>query len=295
MKTTDPLAPGGEQWLRTISPSKVAAILGVSRYESPYRLWHRQKGLVPTEGPKDIFTAGHAFEPALAYLWRNENPGWLLSPGEVRITRDDLGFPAVCTLDRRARRGGARRIVEFKTTRDLADWGDDFTDQAPADYLAQVQFQMHLTGFTKWPAHLMVMGPFFQWHTYEVEYDPELCAVIEDRCRAWHASLALDVPPELDDTVATYNCVRALHPEIDGTEVQLDADLAVEYLEADAEAKAIDKRLRAAKTRVLDAMKNAKTANCFDQKVADRRPGRGGAVSLYANGKSLDSLKELAA
>ncbi|MBB3039428.1 YqaJ viral recombinase family protein, partial [Hoyosella altamirensis] len=156
---TDSLSPGGAAWQCIMSPSKAAAVLGVSRYESAYRLWHRMKGLVDPEPPRDIFTTGHAMELALAYLWREENPGWQLSPGEVRVAHDRFGFPLVVHLDRRARRGsGHKRIVEFKTARKLEEWGDHFTDQAPADYLVQVVAQQHFTGYTEHPAHLMVMG-----------------------------------------------------------------------------------------------------------------------------------------
>jgi hypothetical protein len=63
------IEPGSPEWLRAITPSKVAAILGVSRWESPYSLWHRMKGTVPPEGPKDIFQIGHDYEPAAATRW----------------------------------------------------------------------------------------------------------------------------------------------------------------------------------------------------------------------------------
>jgi hypothetical protein len=112
---------GSPQWQRLISPSKVAAILGVSRFESPYRLWHRMKGLVDPPPPSDIFDMGHDFEHAMAAIWKRRNPGWQLSPGEVQylVPEDRYGYPASVILDRRARRGRALRVVEFKTARRL--------------------------------------------------------------------------------------------------------------------------------------------------------------------------------
>ncbi|ATN90864.1 exonuclease [Gordonia phage Lysidious] len=281
------IAPGSPEWMRTITPSKVAAILGISRYQSQFALWHQMAGHTPAEEPKDEFTAGHAFEPALAYLWKSENQGWRLSPGEVQIARTDLGFATFATIDRRATRGRARRVVEFKTARSLEDWGDEFTDQAPTDYVAQVQWQMHVTRFTSAPAHLMVMGPFFRWHTYEIEYQPELCAAIEDRCRSWVSSLDAGVEPELDDSVATYDCVRQLHPDIDpDAEVDVSPAVAAEYLAADTEYKAADKRLRGAKSQLLNVMKRARLAHCGDVKVATRSPHARGGVALKRNAKA---------
>ncbi|MFE5699948.1 YqaJ viral recombinase family protein [Rhodococcus koreensis] len=289
---TDPLAPGGAEWSKIITPSKIAAIVtdddgrSFSRYESAYRLWHRMKGLIDPEPPKDIFTVGHAFEPALAYLWCEANPGWQLSPGEVRVQRDDLGFPCLATIDRRARSGKARRIVEFKTARKLEEWGDDFTDEAPFDYVIQVQAQMHITGFTQRPAHLMVMGPYFKHHVYEIEYNPGLCAVIFDRCRQFWDSLESFTVPDLDDSKYTYECVREMHPDIDGTEVELTPELSREYLQIDAEYKALEKRHRGVKTRVLDRMGNAQTALCNGEKVATRSPHSRGGVALKPNSKT---------
>ncbi|QDF19349.1 RecE-like exonuclease [Mycobacterium phage Cracklewink] len=285
------IEPGSEEWHKLITPSKVAAILGVSRWESPYRLWHRMKGLVPPEPEKDIFTVGHAFEPALAYLWKEDNPDWQLSPGEVQIVGDpaELGFPFAVTLDRRARRGGYRRVVEFKTARSLEEWGDEFTDQAPADYVAQVSAQMLFAGpaFQKHPAHLCVLGPWLKHHTYHIEPSDDVFKLITDRCAAFYASLAEDTPPPLDDTVATYECVRELHPDIDrGTEAIIPMELADEWHGAAAQLKSMTKTERGAKTRVLDLMGRAQYGVVQlgeDEKytVARRQANGKGSVSLY--------------
>jgi predicted phage-related endonuclease len=288
------IEPGSPEWLAVITPSKVAAILGVSRWESSYRLWHRMKSLVDSEPPKDIFDMGHDFEPAAAAIWRRRNPGWKLSPGEVQTVADcPFGYPTAATLDRRACRGRARRVVEFKTARHLEEWGDFFTDQAPADYVAQVIAEMMFTGYTQHPAHLMVLGPYFEAHTYEIPYDPQVGAVIADRCREFWHSLKGDMPPDLDDTVATYECVRELHPEINGSTVEVDLGLAVQVLDWNRELKGAETRLRGLKTQLLDRMGNAQTAICQGIKVADRRPHARGGVALNLAMKNVDELFEL--
>lgn len=290
------VVPGSAEWLAMITPSKVAAILGVSRWESPYRLWHRMKGVVPPEPPADRFDVGHAMEMALAELWRIKNPGWQLSRPQLQITREfPGGFTSLATLDRRARRGTRRRCVEFKISRKLEDWLRFAPDEAPADYTAQLQWQMHVTGYTDDPAHLMVMGPYFEHHTYQVAYDAELAAAIEDRCRVFYQSLRSDVPPPLDDSVATYECVRDLHPDIDpAATAVLDPELAAAYLDADRAVKAAEKVLRGNKTHVLDAMGSAAAATSAGQPIATRRRNAHGSVSLYADTKTqTDDLREL--
>lgn len=253
--------PGSAEWQRIITPSKVAAILGVSRWESPYRLWMRMKGLIEPDPPKDEFDVGHDMEPAMAAMWRRKNPGWRLSPGEIQtVTNHTFGYPSLATIDRRACRGRARRVVEFKTARRLEDWGDFGTDQAPADYVAQVLAQMAFTGYTKYPAHLMVLGPFFEANTYVIDYAPAVVDSIHKRCRAFWDSLAGDAPPELDDTVPTYEAVRELHPDIDGTTVEVDFMLGVNVHDANDDMKVEEKRLLGLKTQLLDAMGAAQYA-----------------------------------
>lgn len=185
-------------------------------------------------------------------------------------------------------------LTTHNTARDLTDWGDDFTDQAPADYLAQVQWQMHVTGYTQHPGHLMVMGPFFRWHTYQIPYDGELAEAIEQACRNWMRSITDGVAPDLDDSVTTYETVRQLHPDIEDRDVTVDQALAREFLAADRDLKALTTVHRGLKTRVLDAMGTARTAHTANGlKVADRRPGRH-AISLYPASKTLTELEKTA-
>ena len=286
------IAPGSPEHSRLITPSKVAAILGVSRFESPFRLWHRMKGNVDPAPPSEIFSLGHDFEPAMASIWKRRNPGWQLSPGEVQymVPTEKFGYPAAVTLDRRARRGRARRVVEFKTARKLEDWGDQFTDAAPADYVAQVMMQMAYSGFTDYPAELMVLGPFFEAHSYTIPFDKQVAWDIHERCREFYESLADDEPPALDDSVATYEAVRALHPDIDGSVLQVDISAAAWVLHCDRASKEAERELREAKTRLLDAMGNAQTAMCGDIKIADRRPHAKGSVALALATKNINQL-----
>lgn len=287
-----PAEPGSPEWLQLVSASKIAAIVGLSRWESPYSLWHRMAGHLEPEEPRDEFTVGHAFEPALAELWKAENPGWRLSRGEVQYARDGLGFPAVATLDRRASRGRSRRVVEFKTARSLEDWGDDFTDHAPDDYVAQVIWSMGITGWWKHPAHLVVMGPFFRWHTYEIPFDPQVFLSLLDAARIFWQSIRDGHEPPLDDTVPTYECVRELHPEIDGSVVDVPAELAVDYLTAVEARKAAEKTERGHKSDLLARMGNAAVARTTgDLVVAKRTPGRGDSVVLRPTTKTLPQLQ----
>jgi hypothetical protein len=280
------ITPGSDEHRSAVSPSKVAAVLGFSRWQSPYGLWMEMAGRVEPGAHKDIFDVGHDAESYMAKRWVRKNPGWLLSPDEVQfvIDPDHFGFPALVTLDRRAMRGRARRVVQMKIARDLGDymvWGDDFTGECPPDYATQVFTEMLFSGFTKHDGHLMVAGPFWDERIYPIAYDMSTAAGLISEIGAFWESLKSITPPPLDESVATYETVRKLHPDIaSGTVVQLDPDLGADYLDAIAGEKASKQHLTGIKTRVLDAMGVCETALVGDTRVAKRTPHASGSVAL---------------
>lgn len=282
------IQPGSPEHLRRISPSKVAAICGVSRWHSAYTTWLRMKGWIKPEPDSDQFRVGHAYEMALAELWRIEHPGWKLSPGEVQYVHSDLGFDAVCTLDRRACRGKGRRVVELKTARDLYEWGDPHLDgDCPADYALQVQAEQLLSGHTG-TADLMVMGPYFQHHTYPISFDEKVAAWMVGECSKFWASLDADTPPDLDDSVSSYAAVRELHPHIDaGAVCEIPESLAIDYCAANNDAKAADRVLRGLKSKMLAEAGSAQYVVCNGERVAARQPHPRGGISLVPKAEAI--------
>lgn len=287
-EVTNKAEPGSPEWLQLITASKIPSILGISRFKSQFSLWHEMAGNVESEpiskAQQDDFDYGHAAELAAAEYWRFKNPGWVVSRGEVQYTDDALEFGNAATIDGRASRGAWRRIVEIKTARDLAEWGDDGSGEVPADYAAQVIWQQLVTGWHD-PANIVLWPQYGKPKIYSIEYRADVAAAILGIVREWIASMAAGVPPELDDSLSTYATVRRLHPDIDGREVQLDPDLAHDYLTTVAEEKDVAKRLVGVKSRVLDAMAGAKTAKTGELLIATRGP-HGKGIALKSNTKA---------
>ena len=276
------ITPGSPDHRQRISASKVASILGVSRFQSAWSLWQHMKGNVPLkpDAPTpEVFLVGHAYELALAELWRLKNPGWRLSPSEVQYLTD-LGFPAMATIDRRATRGRARKIVEMKTARDLSEFGDpEKTGEVPADYAAQLTFQMMVSGV--YDAELIVIGPFFQSIIYRIDFDEKVADWIAKECRYFYDSLKQDTPPPLDDSVSTYYTAKAMHPEITpDLERPLPEQLATDLQQAVAAAKEAETHARGLKSKVLDLMGDAQHGTVNGEKIVTRRPGARGSVNL---------------
>lgn len=299
----DPPRPGSPQWRGMVTGSKIAAILGLSRFTSPYALWHEMAGLVePPEFDPELGAWGHLAEQSLASWWAHHNPGWQLNTPtsettEVTYTRDDLPFPNLATLDRRARRGRHFHIIECKTARSLASWGKpDEDDSVPADYYAQVLWQMGISGIHE--ASVVVLGPAGPPEIHAVEWSETAFAGLVERAAEWVLSLKAGTPPGLDGSVATYDTVRGLHPDIDETEsVEVPLEQAVAWLDAAHTAKEATARERRAKSEIGLLMGTAKTAvvnipgRSKAVKIADRRARAGGTPSVYIN-KNANLEKE---
>lgn len=283
----NPPAPGTPEWRRMITASKVPAILGISRFNSQYAIWHEMAGLVDREEKNpDRMTWGHVAEKSLCDWWLYKNPGWKLNPRrngayEIAYTDESLPFANMATIDRRAYRPDAPRaerfrILECKTAANLRDWGrPGEQDSVPMDYYAQVQFQMGVSEIHT--ASVVVLGPSPEPEIHHIDFDQGEFDGIVDKCVAWQASLEMGVAPALDDEPTTYETVRGLHPDIHADEtIQVSRQDAARFLDAANAVDEAEATERAAKIEVMELMGTAKYLKCGDVKIADRRTRKGG-------------------
>lgn len=136
--------------------------------------------------------------------------------------------------------------------------------------------QMAYSGFTDHPAELMVLGPFFEAHSYVIEYDQGVADAIHERCLAFYQSLAGDTPPDLDDSVATYEAVRAPYTPTSTAAQSKSTTGWPGNLQTDPTTSTTSASFEKPRPGLLDLMGNAQTAMCGDIKIADRRPYRQG-------------------
>jgi len=263
------LIPGSPEWRRIMTASKVAAVLGLSPWQSPRSLWHEMRGDVDPSAGNANTSRGHYLEPAILAWWQDQHIGvvsdWEEQPsftlGEWAAATPD----AACNLTE----GGEDRAVLVEAKSTAQDWGGEL----PAYYLTQVIWQMHVSGIHR--CHVPVIGPRLTFTEFVVDYADyaEDAALIEARCREFYDSLASDVPPPLDDTVATYEAVRRVHPDIErGSEVELTEKQARSLVEWCHELKSTERAARLAKSTVIEAMGRAQFAKYQGVKIARRQP-----------------------
>ncbi len=278
--------PGSPEWLRLVTASKVAAILGVSPWESPRSLWHRMRGELPREEGNKNTRRGQYLEAGVLAWWMDQHPEITDRTDQCYSTLPETPW-AAATLDSLVTDAhGNTIVVEVKTAARADEWGTPGTDEIPTYYAAQVQWQLAMVPEAQFACVAVLLGPGLDLVEYVVERDDDLIAALIIRCKAFYDSLSGKCPPDLDDTVATFEAIRAMHPDIDGTDLEISDDIAREYVESKAAEEAAEARARLAKTVLLDVMGNARRALVDATPIARRQPFKGG-VALHQIAKTL--------
>lgn len=138
------------EWLEVrksgIGASEVAAVVGLSPWDTPFSLWLKKTGQIPPEPENVAMRLGHLLEPVVVQLWEDRT-GWKAVKASAKdIIYQDPEHPwRKVTPDRIAYEVGtegkrSKTLLEIKTS------SMDFDpDDLPSYYLAQCQYQMHVT------------------------------------------------------------------------------------------------------------------------------------------------------
>lgn len=273
MSTAANLVPGTEPWLRKMTASKVAAILGVSKWDSPRSMWHKMRNDLPPETQTAVQSRGHYLEPAILAWWQDQHVDELLVVRRQPVY--ELEDWAAATPDAEATfRDQRMALVEAKSARELEQWGTPGTDEIPAEYLVQCYWQMHVSGIHR--CYVPVIGAFLDFSEYVVDYDPVIGAELEAKCLAFVDALAWGEEPDLDGHPATYAAINKVYRVMDDSTVELPIDVAVEYLDAINDRKDAEARERLAKARVVEAIGEHRYGDVGGVRVARRQPNKTG-------------------
>lgn len=274
------LEPGSPDWYRLMTASKVAAVMGQSKWHSPRSLWHVMHGDVQPDPQTEAQARGHYLEPAiLAWffdrhpeLYRRYDVASTYVDGWKAATPDAVGWDADAS---------ALYPVEAKTDAGDYDWGESGTDEIPTGYALQGMWTLHVLGATR--IYFPLLTSRLRFVEYHLDYSAEVGQYLEAKCRVFMDSLLLDTPPELDDHTATYEVLRKLNPDIDrGSRVELDEETARLYVESQALNDKATAASNAARSRIADRMGSAHKAYFDGQLVAYRKANGNGTPYVQA-------------
>lgn len=285
----NPPAPGTEKWRTMITASKVPAMitdkttglyLGLG-YQSAYELYWQMRGdwgetLSPQK--QAMFDDAHDAEDYAVNVWKRANPGWKTNKGEISYTDDTLPFPNLVTLDRRAMRGRARRIIEVKRPRVPRGVTDG--------WLVQVTFQMGVSQI--YSADLVEVPVYGTPEIHRVPFDQTLFDVIVSDAERFYQRLQLSIPPEMEGSQHERHILSALNPVNDELPPhRIDESVMLNLQSAWKELDAAQKRVNYLESVVADTMGKAPQAICNDRPVARRVKGRFSKARVPAEHKEL--------
>jgi len=207
-----------ESWLtarRTgIGGSDVAAILGLSKWKTPYQVWQDKTGRGAEIPDNPAMKWGRNLEPVIRQEYAEATGRVVLQPADMlRHPKHDF---MLANLDGMTE---DQRVVEIKTARSAQGWGEPGSDQVPQEYLFQVQHYMAVTGFVVADVAVLIGGSDFR--LYEVPADAELQEMMIDAEATFWQRVLSNEPPEpvsLADALAKYGrSSRAEAIEADAT------------------------------------------------------------------------------
>lgn len=291
-------------WLDTrragIGASEIAAVMGISPWDSPFSLWWKKRNGWDTEANEHMST-GTFLEPTIAAWFEeygdpNENltismaglfahperPWQLATPdrlihmtcveceGSGWADGPGAGYPYFeCPrCDGIVDHGDPVALLECKWVAQSWDgWGDEGTDDVPVNYRAQAMWQLDVMGVDE--VLLCALGPG-GFRVYRIRRDEKDLIGMREQGRRFMASLAADEPPDVDEHSATLPILKRLHADIEDREQEIPARIAEGWQRAKRHT-ALAKRVTDRYTAQLRAeLGTAKTAVLAGQRFAAR-------------------------
>jgi putative phage-type endonuclease len=309
--------PGSPEWQAArangIGGSEIAAVVGLSPYESRFSLWHRKQGLLaPAEESPQMYW-GKVHEPNILREFGKRHPEFVVrvSPTYAAADRpeqianpDGLLIPACgcglhsdpCCEGRYTGRLSdcgpccekcptcptenvpAAELVEAKTAIDDEGWGEEGTDEIPVHYRCQCLWYLDVLGLTR--CHVAVLIGGWDYREYVVEYDADEARILRDAGTEFMQTVRDNVRPSIDGHSATYQAIRVLPEGLDDVNVEIPADLRDRFHAAQDQAWAAEDELTECKGRLLDAIGTGRRAVVGPDRVATRTVRNGRTYQL---------------
>lgn len=253
-----------------VGGSDIAAIAGLSPYESPFTKWAKKTKQIPDEiKPNISMRIGTKLEAPILELFAEEHPEleiyttgtWANNDKPWARANPDALYK---TAD------GEWGIVEIKFSREY--WYD-----VPQHYRAQVLWYMQVFGIKQ--AKLVALaGSSYQ--EFPVEWDEFEVETLMSAAERFRKHVETMEHPKWDGSTSTYESVRQMTSSIEDGEVDLD-DLGMYYFLKLDEYNKVEKELTELKSRVLSAMEGKKRGLVYGDHLITLRSRAGGNAYIH--------------
>jgi putative phage-type endonuclease len=269
-------ANGSQEWhdLRNepgaVGGSDIAAITGLSTWESAITKWAKKTGQIPDEVPLNMsMKLGTILESPILNLFANEHPELeIFETGTWANKENPWARSNPDGLYKDA--DGNYGIIEVKFSR-------DYWSGVPQAYRAQVLWYMRIFGIRQ--AKLVALAGS-SYMEFDIEWDEfEAQTLWDSAIRFKHDSLEMKLHYWYGRN-STLENIRALSPGISDTEVDLD-DLGMHYINSVTEFEKANAKMTDLKARVIQAMNGAKRGLIYGEHMLSLRSRAGGAPYLH--------------
>lgn len=245
--------PADREWheLRTkgITGTDCGAILGVSPFSSPYKIWAIKTGQIKDEVKMNqAMRLGQLFEAPLIQMFRENNPEATVHEDVGTYVHED--FPElIANPDGLVTIGEKLYILEIKTSK-------RYWESVPPHYIAQVYHYAKVFSADGIKLVSYAGGMYQEW---DIQFqDIELDFQAEIIREFWNTHVVEGTPPDYDGSQSTYEAVRTIaRPGDPEVTVELGF-LGVQLSNAQKEFDEAENKLRELKSATLAQMENAK-------------------------------------
>ncbi|MFA5382514.1 MAG: YqaJ viral recombinase family protein [Candidatus Micrarchaeia archaeon] len=247
----------------------IAAICGKSRFKSALQVWREKVGLVTTEETEAMYW-GTKLEPVVrdryidllkdrygadanvqpTVFFQHPKHDFLIAHLDGLLVHRQNGNPMI-----------PFGVLEIKTASEYArtEFGDEWTDNIPTEYLFQVQHYLNVTGLPM--AHVAVLIGGNKFRVYEVQANKELIeAITEMGIRFWTEHVVPQVPPDPDGSDSATKMLAEMYPEDTGATVEATGEVKDWVFEYDRQRKIIklgEEKQQEARNHIVSFMGDA--------------------------------------
>lgn len=210
---TNTKAISRNEWLKLrrkgIGGSDAATVAGLNPYMTPFGLYLEKRGEVPEVEAGEAARWGNILENVIAQEFKERNELWVQRKNYM-LQHDKHEF-MIGNIDREIFcKDRGRGVLEIKTASAFVgkEWEGD---EAPAQYVLQMQHYLAVTGYEYGFFAVLIGGQ--RYHQIEVERDQELIdMLIEDEAKFWER-VKTGQPPAISGAEAESEVLKRLYPE----------------------------------------------------------------------------------
>lgn len=252
-----------------IGASEIAAICGMSPYESAWGVWLRKTGQAPDVDPTPQIEWGHRLEPAIRQKYADATGAAMWVPPESMYHAEmkwARATPDAIVLD-------GDLWSHLMQVKNVGYWPGKDWDHGPPVYVQlQEAWEMHVTGLARADVSALIAGGDYRMYT--VHRDDRMIADIVDIAEAFWRRVESRTPPPVDESGACrdhFNRRLAKVPHVELVADEAAEALVEQWRRARAEQKAVEKRVETLRNKVRALM---------DESTCDRIIASAGSPSL---------------